>query len=93
MFLYGSGTPPAGMSYDAWLSVILQRAPREQYAQQPMFVLDMFNVTQRQQVNMAARHVLQANAALFEDFSRMTQEDLVFATTLFLNKQRGKSQQ
>jgi hypothetical protein len=91
MYPYGSGMPPAGMSYDAWLPVILQRAPREQYAQQPMFVLDMFNVTQRQQVNMAARHVLQANAALFEDFSRMTQEDLVLATTLFLNKQRGKS--
>jgi hypothetical protein len=53
MFPYGSGTPPDGMSYDAWMPVIMQRAPREQFAQQPMFVLDvldMFNVTQRQQV-------------------------------------------
>jgi hypothetical protein len=91
MFPYGPGTPPDGMSYDAWMPIILQRAPRQQFAQQPMFVLDMFNVTQRQQVNRAARSVFQANAALLEEFSRMTHDQLVLAALLFLNKQRGKA--
>lgn len=89
-FPYGVGTPPPGMSYDAWLPVILQRAPRQQFAEQPMLVLDMFNITQRHEVNRAAKQVLYTNDRALEEFACLTVDELVLVVELFEKKHRGK---
>jgi hypothetical protein len=89
VFPYGQGTPPAGTSYEAWLPIILQRAPREQHAQQPLFVLDMFDVLQRHQVNAGARQMMLANEPLLREFAQMTNTDLAAAAQLLSGKSRG----
>lgn len=97
MFPYSEGMAPGKMSYDMWLPVIMQRAPRRQFAQQPnnmsstniRFVLDMFNITQRHAVSRAAKHVLQNNPLLLREFVGMEREQLKLAVELFATKLRG----
>ncbi len=91
VFPYCEGTPPDNMSYDAWLRVILQRAPREQFAEQPTLVLDMFNVTQRHEVNIATKRVLLSNETQFREFADMSSEQVVMAVELFQSKSKGKA--
>jgi hypothetical protein len=91
VFPYGQGTPPTGTSYEAWLPIILQRAPREQHAQQPLFVLDMFNVIQRHQVNAGARQMMIANESLLREFAQLTNADLLVAAQLLSGKSRGSA--
>lgn len=74
MFPYNKGLPPDGMSVSRWASHLLQRCPREQFAQNPGAIADMFNSIQRQQVNTQAHvqfnmqpHKLSGISCLSED--------------------------
>lgn len=52
VFPWGTGTCPKGMSKAAWAKVLMERWPREQFAQQPLFIHDANNIWQRETVGM-----------------------------------------
>lgn len=52
MFPNGTGAKPDGMSLETWVTHILRMHPRKQFQNNALFVLDMFDVLQRHNVNI-----------------------------------------
>jgi hypothetical protein len=54
VFPHNQGGAPAGLSLERWAKLLLQRYPREQFAQNLGLITDLFNVIQRHLVNTHA---------------------------------------
>jgi hypothetical protein len=60
MFPNLTGARPDGMSHETWVGITLRR-PRNQFQRNPLFIMDMFDIVQRHQVNTKTSLYLKGN--------------------------------
>jgi len=75
-FPFGDGGCPHGMSFPAWCKIILNRFPREQFAQNVPMVLDMLNIQMRHQVNVGTKVSLKMSPAMMEQIGTINDETI-----------------
>ncbi len=90
-FRHGTGAYPKGMSLERWVRIMLLRHPRAQYAQNVVFLLDMFNVVQRHAVNTQTTVQLNLTPSLLEDIGGLTAAQLGEAMQVVKAGLRGKA--
>ena len=76
MFFYGKGQNPGNITIEKWTSVTMQRYPRTQFAQNAGFVMDMFNIIQRHNVNKQAWVQLRVTPGLASSLQSLSKQDL-----------------
>lgn len=75
-FPQGTGGKPAGVGLEAWMRIILQRYSREQHAQNPHLVMDMFDVLQRHQTSTQAYVQMKVDSATVARIGMLDNESL-----------------
>jgi hypothetical protein len=73
------------MSFEDWSKAILNRFPREQFAQNVMMVLDMANIITRHQVNAATQVALHLSPDSIEELGDIDTDlmDKILKVSLF----------
>jgi hypothetical protein len=74
MFPNLTGARPHGMSHETWVDITLRR-PRDQFQRNPLFIMDMFDIVQRHQVNTKTSLYLKGNPQAERMLNEMSLDD------------------
>lgn len=88
-FPYGVGACPVGMSFQAWVELLLTRAPASQFASNLAFQANLFSIWQRHEVNSHSKTTVRLNEALMFQIDQATNRDVELVLQLQDTANRG----
>lgn len=89
-FPHGTGACPAGMTLSRWIKILLNRYPREQFAQNIDLVCNAFDIIQKHEVFTQSHVQMKLAPADVKDIAAMTQHEISLAVHLVKSKVSGK---
>ena len=89
LFWNGTGAPPNKMSLETWMSILLNRWPNSQFRQCPDFILTMYNVVLRHQVNKNAYVQMRLTPHSMNMISTLSEAEVAAVATIISSNLRG----
>lgn len=81
-FPHNRGYCPEGTSFIAWVRIIMQRYPLQQFQQNAGLATDLFNIWQRHEVYLQAHVQLKLTPYMTRDIANLTEVEVSMSTLI-----------